>query len=126
MTIHQISLNDCLDGTAPPEQILTVSSLDDTAFVRICKVDEDSRTEKHTEIAEITVSLPSLIEALCLLAADGDREELRPLDHTGHSRETRLAGVRRTVAATGPSSAVGALTRHLRYTPEPERKAGTS
>jgi hypothetical protein len=118
--IHQISLNDCLEGTAPPEQVLTVSGCDDTVFVRICKVGQDSHTEKHAEVAEISVSLPSLIEALHLLAADGDREHLRPLDSTGRAHETRLAGQRFTHVPAGPVSAVAALTTHLHYTPPPK------
>jgi hypothetical protein len=117
--IHQISLNDCLEGTAPPDQVLTVSACDDTVFVRICKVDQDTRTEKHAEVAEISVSLPSLIDALALLAADSDREHLRPVDRDGRSHETRLAGHRLTLATAGPSSVIAATTAHLRYTPRP-------
>jgi hypothetical protein len=120
--IHEISLNDCLDGTSPPEQVLTVSACDDAVFVRICKIDQDSRTEKHTELAEISVSLPSLIEALTLLAADAEREHLRPLDSTGKSHETRLAGHRLAVVHTGGSSLLAAETVHLGHTPHP--KAG--
>ena len=126
--IHQISLNDCLDGTAPPEQVLTISALDDVVFVRICKVDDDAHGEKQTELADISVSLASLLEAVQLLANDVSREHLRPMDHTGKEHETRLAGVRLDVTAVGPGSAVGALTRHLRYTPMPgssEAGAGT-
>lgn len=117
--IYQISLNDCLDPCVPPEQVLTVSAIDDAAFVRICEVTQTGTSETQSEIAEISVSLPSLLEALALLAADGEREHLRPVDHTGKSRETRLAGDRLTVAGTSPVSAVGAVTRHLRYTPPP-------
>lgn len=117
--IHQISLNECLEPHAPPKQVLAVSALDDTAFVRICTVDQDSRQETLKEIAEISVSLPSLIEAVTLLAADVERENLRPLDHTGKSRETRLAGGRVTIAPAGPYAAAGAVTKHLRYTPAP-------
>jgi hypothetical protein len=117
--IHQVSLNDCLDGTVPPEQVLTLSALDDTVFVRICKVDQDAHSEKHTEIADISVSLASLLEAVQLLANDAEREHLRPVDHLGKGHETRLAGGRLTVVPAGPSSAIGALTTHLRYTPQP-------
>jgi hypothetical protein len=117
--IHQISLNDCLDGTVPPEQVLTISALDDVVFVRICKADEDAHSEKHTEIADISVSLASLLEAVQLLARDVDREHLRPVDHTGQGHETRLAGDRLTFVQTGSTSAVGARTTHLRNTPLP-------
>lgn len=119
--IHQISLADCLEPTAPPARVLNLSVLDDVAFVRICKVDQDSRAEKHTEeTADITVSLPSLLEALTILAQDAEREELRPLDSDGKTRETRLAGQRLIIAPASPVSAVGALTRHLRHTPPPK------
>ena len=117
--IYQISLNECLEPCAPPRKILTVSAIDDTAFVRICTVDQNTPRETHKEIAEISVSLPSLIEAAALLAQDAERENLRPLDHTGKGRETRLAGRRVTIAPIGPLSVVGAVTRHLRYTPPP-------
>lgn len=59
------------------------------------------------------------IEALNLLAVDHEREELRPVDHTGQQRETRFAGRRLTVAPVAPWSAVAALTTHYRHTPEP-------
>jgi hypothetical protein len=123
--IHQIALNDCLDGTAPPERVLVISALDDTAFVRICKVSQDAHTEKLTDEGDdISVSLASLIEALNLLAGDQEREHLRPADST-QARETRLAGARLTMAATAPGSAVAALTTHLRYTAPPKPgKAG--
>ena len=120
--IHNVSLNDCLDGTQPPEQVLTLGALDDTVFVSICSVEQDSHKETRTEIAEISVSLPSLIEALLALAADQEREHLRPVDNTGQAKETRLAGRRLTVAPASGISAVGAVTQHLRYTSWP--KAG--
>jgi hypothetical protein len=114
--IHEISLNDCLSGTAPPERILTLGALDATVFVRICDVEQDSERETHTEVAEISVSLASLLEAVALLGADQEREHLRPVDRDGQGHETRLAGARLTVASAGASAAVGALTRHLSYT----------
>ena len=119
--IHAISLNDCLDGTAPPEQVLTISALDDTVFVRICKMDGGAHDEKQTEIAEISVSLPSLLEAVQLLANDAGRENLRPVDHTGKGHETRLAGRRIDVLPVSASTAVGTLTDHLRFVPLPDR-----
>jgi hypothetical protein len=127
--IHEISLNDCLSGTAPPERILTLGALDDTVFVRICDVEQDSERETHTEVAEISVSLPSLLEAVALLGADQERENLRPADRGGEERETRLAGTRLTVVPAGAVSAVGALTRRLSYTQSAEPTApgtGTS
>jgi hypothetical protein len=118
--IYQISLSDCLEPSVPPEQVLTVSAMDDAAFVRICKVDQGSATETHTEVAEISVSLPALLEAVGLLARDVEREHLRPVDHDGRGNETRLAGDRLIVAGTGPGSAVGARSRHQRYSPPPK------
>lgn len=119
--INRISLADCLDQCSPPAKVLDVSVLDDTAFIRICDPSEDYSSETHREVAEISVSLPSLIEALNLLALDAERERLRPCDNpsTG-SHETRLAGRRLSVVPVAPFSAVAALTEHCRYTPEPE------
>ena len=117
--IHNISLAECLEQCSPPARVLNVSACDDTVFVRICDVDQDHLSEKHTEVAEISVSLPALIEALSLLAVDHEREELRPVDHNGQQRETRFAGRRLTVVPVAPWSAVAALTTHYRHTPEP-------
>jgi hypothetical protein len=117
--IHEISLAECLEAVSPPEKVLNVAACDDTVFVRICTVEQDHRSEKHTQVAEITVSLPALIEALNLLAVDHEREDLRPLDSDGQSRETKFAGRRLTVAGVAPWSAVAALTTHYRHTPEP-------
>ena len=116
--IHKISLADCLEPAVPPEKVLTLGALDDTVFVSIEAVSGDSAAETMTEVAEISVSLPSLIEALLALSADVQREHLRPVERDGRSRETRLAGRRLTVAPVSPGTAVGALTTHLRYTPE--------
>ena len=124
--IHNISLAECLEQRSPPAKVLNVSACDDTVFVRICGVDQDHQSEKHTEVAEISVSLPALIEALNLLAVDHEREDLRPVDHDGQQRETKFAGRRLTVAGVAPWSAVAALTTHYRHTPEPEKaKSGS-
>lgn len=117
--IHQISLQDCLEPSSPPDKVLTVSALDDTVFVRICTVEQDAHHETHTEVADISVSLPSLLEALTLLSADGEREHLRPVDHDGKSRETRIAGHRLAVVPLGLHSAVAAGTVHHRHSPPP-------
>jgi hypothetical protein len=124
--IHQISLAECLEQSSPPAKVLNVSACGDTVFVRICDVDQDHLSEKHTESAEISVSLPALIEALNLLAVDHEREELRPVDHDGRTRETKFAGGGLTVAPVAPWSAVGALTTHYRHSPEPEKAKGGS
>jgi hypothetical protein len=58
--------------------------------------------------------------ALNLLAADHEREDLRPADHDGKTRETKFAGRRLTVSPVAPWSAVAALTTHYRHTPELE------
>ena len=116
--IHQISLAECLEQYSPPAKVLDVSACDDTVFVRICDVDQDHQHETHREIAEISVSLPALIEALALLAGDAEREELRPVEGGG-THETRLSGRRLIVAPTSPHSAVGALKDHFRHTPLP-------
>lgn len=119
--INRISLADCLDQAVPPPRVLDISVLDDTVWVRICDASENSRTEKHHEVAEISVSLPSLIEALNLLALDAERERLRPCDNpvTG-SHETRIAGRRFTAVPVAPFSFVAAATDHLRYAPGPQ------
>jgi hypothetical protein len=118
--INRISLAECLEQYSPPAKVLDVSVLDDTAFICICDVGETHDTETHQETAAISVSLPSLIEALNLLAVDAEREHLRPCeDEQAGTRETRLAGRRLTVVPVAPWSAVAALTEHHRYTPEP-------
>jgi hypothetical protein len=121
--INRISLAECLDQSTPPAKVLDVSVLDDTAFIRICDVGETHDTETHQEVAEISVSLPSLIEALNLLSVDTERERLRPCeDEQAGAHETRLAGRRLTVVPVAPWSAVAALTEHCRYTPEPGKR----
>jgi hypothetical protein len=122
--INHISLADCLEQFVPPARTLDVSVIDDTAFIRIANVTGDHLTETHREIVEISVSLPSLVEALNLLALDAERERLRPQDRQ-RSHETRLSGRRFSVVPVAPWSAVAALTEHLRYEPGPEdRKQG--
>ena len=118
--IHQISLAECLEQYAPPAKVLNVSAVADTVFVRICDVGHNSDSETHREVAEISVSLPALIEALNLLAVDGEREDLRPLDDTGQAHETKFSGRRLTVVPVAPWSAVAALTDHYRETPAPK------
>jgi hypothetical protein len=121
--IHRISLAEVLEQYAPPAKVLDISVTDDTAFVRIAGVDGNHDTETHREAAEISVSLPSLIEALNLLALDAERERLRPPDASsgpGNEYETRLAGRRLSVVPVAPWSAVAALTDHIRYTPAKE------
>lgn len=117
--INHISLADCLEQFVPPARTLDVSVTNDTAFIRITVVTGDHLTETHREIAEISVSLPSLVEALNMLALDAERERLRPQDRQG-SHETRLSGRRFTVVPVAPWSAVAALTEHLRYERPPE------
>jgi hypothetical protein len=96
MTVHHISLNDCLEGAAPPVKLLTLGVVDDTAFVYINAVTgQGDKAETQTVTAEIAVSLPSLREALALLANDRSREDLRPSDDAG--RGTRLDGQRASV-----------------------------
>jgi hypothetical protein len=112
--IHRISLAEVLEQVSPPARTLDVSVIDDTAFIRICDVTENHATDEHREIVEISVSLPSLLEALTVLAQDAERERLRPQDrHRSH--ETRLSGRRLSVVPVAPWSAVAALTEHLRY-----------
>jgi len=118
--IHQISLAECLEQFAPPAKVLNVNVVGDTAFVRICDVEQDSDRETHRDVAGISVSLPALIEALNLLAVDHEREDLRPLDSTSREHETKFAGRRLTVVPVAPWSAVAALTDHYRYTPAPK------
>lgn len=95
MSVYEISLKDCLDPAAPPDQVLTISAVDDTAFIQIEKVKEDGATTKKTKVAEISVSIASLWEAVDLLREDGRREDLRPVDveHSGE-RAARYVGQR--------------------------------
>jgi hypothetical protein len=92
--IHHISLNDCLEPSSPPEKVLTLGVVDDTAFVYINAVTGD-RAETQTVKAEIAVSLASLREALALLSNDRSRESLRPSGDGG--RRTRLDGQRAVI-----------------------------
>jgi hypothetical protein len=97
--IHHISLNDCLEGTAPPEKVLTLGVVDDTAFVYINTVtSQGDKAETQTVKVEIAVSLASLREALALLSNDRSREDLRPSDDGG--RLTRLDGQRAVIVPT--------------------------
>lgn len=123
--INRISLAECLYQVSPPAKVLDVSVVDDTAFVRVCEASETHDSETRREVASVAVSLPSLIEALNLLALDAERERLRPCDNpaTG-SHEARLAGHRLSVVPVAPWSAVAALTTHYRYTPEPGSPEG--
>jgi hypothetical protein len=90
--IHRISLAECLDACSPPAKVLDIAVLDDTVFVYISALEQDSHS---------------------------DREHLRPSD-TPATKETRLSGRRLTVVPVAPHSAVAALTDHLRYTATPE------
>lgn len=92
MTVHLISLNDCLEPSAPPTKLLTIGVIDDTAFVHINAVSQDGEAETQTVTAQIAVSLASLREALTLLSNDRIREDLRPSDAAGP--KTRLDGQR--------------------------------
>ena len=123
--IHEISLADCLEVYAPPKSVLTLGALNDTVFVRICTVDQDHKSETLHEQADISVSLPSLIEALQVLLNDQGRENLRPAeDGSATEKETRLAGRRIDVLPVGFNGAVGALTEHLSYSRQ--RKPGNA
>lgn len=101
MSVYQISLADCLNpGTSPPSQVLTLAVIDDTVFLQIDKLSGSGDTETHKTKVEITVSLPSLRQALELLADDSAREAARPLDPPDNEhgdRGTRIAGARYTV-----------------------------
>ena len=96
MTVHQVSLADCLEGVFPPERTLTIGVVDDTAFVYIKTLRQDGKTETQTVVAEIAVSLPSLREALVLLGNDRSREGMRGKTESG-AREARIEGQRHTV-----------------------------
>ncbi|MFD5678577.1 hypothetical protein [Streptomyces sp. NPDC127040] len=103
MTVHHISLADCLEGVFPPAKTLTVAAVDDTAFVYINAVTQNGKSETQTVTAEIAVSLASLREALLMLGNDRNREDLRPTE-TG-------------VASRPGSVASGPLPRRCRATP---------
>jgi hypothetical protein len=93
--VYEISLMDCLEPSRPPERVLTLSVVDDTVFLQIEKVEEDGESTQKTKVAEISVSSASLAEALDLLRADRQREDLRPVENekTGN-RGARYAGTR--------------------------------
>lgn len=96
MTIHHVSLNDCLEGTSPPGKVLTLGVVDDTAFVYINSVtSQGDKAETQTVTAEIAVSLASLREALALLSNDRSREDLRETDDAGP--KARLSGQRAVI-----------------------------
>ena len=77
--IYEITLADPAEPMAPPETVLRVSAVEDLAFVAILKL-KDDREGTHKILAEMTVSLPALREALDLLRHDVDRENCRPKD----------------------------------------------
>jgi len=93
VSIDRISLSDPCDLQRPIEQSLSVSVVGDLAFVQVCKVDEGNPETTTTVIAEMTVSLPSLRDAVILLCQDRDRESLRPRDARGEPMPD-LAGAR--------------------------------
>lgn len=94
--IHHLSLNDCLNPASPPERVLTLGVVDDTAFVYISTVtSQGDKQETQTVKAEIAVSLASLREALTLLSNDRSREDLRASDAGG--RLTNLTGHRAVI-----------------------------
>ncbi len=92
MAVHQIMLADCLDGAKPPARVLTISVIGDTAFLAIEQYAETGNSSTTTkEVADVSVSLPSLREALELLNNDRAREDLRPLDPPDNERGERSA-----------------------------------
>ena len=99
MSIHEITLGDPCDLARPFEQTLSLSVVGDLAFVSVCKIDEGNPTSTSTVVAEMTVSLPSLRDAVVLLCQDRDRESLRPKDERGEPMPD-LAGVRHIVVPT--------------------------
>jgi hypothetical protein len=96
MSVQNVIISDCLERVAPPEQVLRIGAVEDTAFVYIEKYDEDAKGTKTTIIAQIAVSLPALREALQLLRNDTEREDLRAKDKDG-SLTTRIGGIRHAV-----------------------------
>lgn len=84
MSIQEIILSDCLERIQPPEQILRINVIDQVAFIGIQKYDENAKGTKTEVIGEISVSLPSLREALTLLNNDENRENIRMKDKNGN------------------------------------------
>jgi len=78
--IHEITLANPAEPIAPPETVLSVSAVEDLAFIDIKRLEGDGRSETFTTVASMTVSLPALREALDLLRHDVDRENQRPKD----------------------------------------------
>ena len=83
MSINEISLMNPTDPGRPAENVLTLSTVGDLAFITVSKVDEGNPSTTTTVTAEMVVSLPTLRDALVLLCQDRDRERLRPKDERG-------------------------------------------
>jgi hypothetical protein len=96
MSINQISLGDPTDPIRPYPKTLEVSAVGDLAFVQIVEVDEGNPTTTTTVIAEMTVSLATLRDALVLICQDRDRESCRPKDKNDEPLPD-IAGVRHIV-----------------------------
>lgn len=96
MSVHHISLADCLEGVFPPAKVLSLGVVDDTVFVYINTVSQDGKSETQTVTAEIAVSLASLREAMVVLGNDRAREQLRPVEAES-GKSTRIDGQRLTV-----------------------------
>jgi hypothetical protein len=101
VSVYEVTLNDCLHPVAPPETVLRISCVEQTAFVSIATYTENAKSRTIKEIAEIAVSLPALRQALQLLSDDGFREGMRPpiADNTHGEKEAylRMGPVRGTV-----------------------------
>jgi hypothetical protein len=93
--IHDITLADPTDPISPPETVLRLAAVEDVIWVYIQSHDSDGETDTFTTIAEQSVSLPALREALDLIRHDVDRENARPkIKHDRNEREARLEGAR--------------------------------
>jgi hypothetical protein len=93
VSINEITLADPTNPARPAEKVLTLSAVGDLAFVTVSTVDEGNPDTTTTVAAEMTVSLPTLRDALVLLCQDRDRERLRPVDKRGEPMPD-LAGQR--------------------------------
>lgn len=97
MSVYEVALADPTHLSRPAVELLRISAVGDLAFVAVCKHDEGNPESKDTVVAEMTVSLPALREAVELLSHDRDRESLRPRDQRGEPMSD-IAGNRFVVA----------------------------
>ena len=97
MSVYDITLASPTEKYAPPETLLRLTSVDDLAFLSVETYEEVDGVRTFKSVADMTVSLPALREAINLLSHDRDREDCRPVDERGE-KGARIAGHRLVVS----------------------------